>query len=66
MEVLLTTDPSGARLPRGNVTVLVSPRAAAAWRRHDDVVRVDAVRLVEPLAEAPSPLAAFPFVKQVA
>ena len=29
MAVLLITDPSGARLPRGNVIVLVSPRARA-------------------------------------
>ena len=30
MAVLLITEPSGARLPRGNVIVLVSPRLAPA------------------------------------
>ena len=49
--VLLMTEPSGARLPRGKVTVLVRPRSRRAAGRHDHVVRIDAVAFVQHLAE---------------
>ena len=51
MAVLLMTEPSGARLPRGKVTVLVSPRSRACVGRHDHVVGIDAVALAQQLAQ---------------
>ena len=45
------TQPSGARLPRGKVTVLVRPRAFALIRRHDDRVGIDLVAFLQQCAK---------------
>src|SRR6185369_15647298 len=65
MAVLLITAPSGARLPRGNVTVLVRPRSRAR-RIHDDVVRVHAVLLHQTLAQRGASRGALPPVERPA
>ena len=52
MEVLLITEPSGARLPCGKHTVEVRPRCAGHVRAHDYVVRIDAIPLAQPLAQS--------------
>ena len=65
MAVLLMTEPSGARLPTGKVSVRVSPRSAAPRRRHDHVVRIDAVLLAQNRPEALAPLGRFPRVQHL-
>ena len=64
MAVLLITEPSGARLPRGNVIVLVSPAAARLLRRHDHVVGIDAVLRAQALPQRLAPLGALPPVER--
>src|SRR5437867_10254144 len=62
MAVLLITAPSGARLPLGNVTVLVSPRARARGI-HDHVVGADAVHGGKPLPQRAPPVRRLPPVE---
>ena len=57
------TEPSGARLPAGKVTVEVRPRRAGAVRVHDDVVGVDAVALAQGGAQARAPFGLLPPVQ---
>ena len=49
--MLLMTEPSGARLPRGKQTVLVTPSSPGPLGRQDHVVGIDAVALAEPLPQ---------------
>ena len=63
MAVLLMTDPSGARLPSGKQTVDVRPRLGAHLRRHDHVVRIDAVAFVQLRAQPRPSLGRFPRVE---
>ncbi len=46
------TDPSGARLPRGKVTVLVSPRCLALGGRENHVVGLDSVALPQHFSQS--------------
>ena len=64
--MLLTTDPCGARLPRGKQTVLVRPRCAARERGHDHVIGIDAVGRKQRLAKRPPAIARFPPVERLA
>ena len=66
MAVAFTTEPSGARLPRGNTSVLVRPRARACVGREDDLVGDDAVPLPQELAEAAPPFRLLPPVQVLA
>jgi hypothetical protein len=61
----LITAPSGARLPRGNVTVLVRPRARPLGR-HDHLVGIDAIACREQIAQLCAPLRALPPVQHCA
>ena len=66
MAVLLITDPSGARLPWGKVTVEVMPRGARALRVHDDGGRVDAISFLEYGPQPGPALRCFPPVEHAA
>ncbi len=66
MAVLLTTEPSGARLPDREADGARHAHRARALRREDDLVGVDAVALDQQLAHARAALAALPLVEHVA
>ena len=64
--MLLTTEPSGARLPSGKADGARHAEARRPLGREDDLVGVDAVALDQELAHARAPVAALPPVEHVA
>ena len=58
--MLLITEPSGARLPRGNVTVLVKPCSLRTARAHDHIIGTDAVLVEQAVAQTPCAARSFP------
>ena len=63
MAVDLMTEPWGARLPRGKVTVLVRPFDCGAVGGHDDVVGVYSVDVAEVVAHVLAAFGVFPPVE---
>ena len=59
------TEPSGARLPRGKVTVLVRPALRGSFGAHDHVVGIDAVARASNVAQPLAPLALLPPVEHL-
>jgi hypothetical protein len=65
MAVLLMTAPSGARLPRGNVTVLVRPRSRAKAGGRMTEIGIHAIQVEQPLPQHGTTLGARPRFERV-
>ena len=64
MAVLLITEPSGARLPCGKVTVGGETGAGGAGRVHDHIAWIDAVTLLQYAAQLRAARGSFPPIER--